>query len=97
MKNKLKLWHIVTVNFIICYTLTAFIMWDFTWIENLSTTTSLNRFYFFMVIILKLIIDVMLFNFFTEEKKDKQKLLNEEAESYSDKRGLEEYNNSKKR
>lgn len=95
--RKMKLGHLVLINFLVLYALIGFITWDWNWIENLSTTTNWNRFLFLIGVIIKIVIDVLLFNYFFENSKDKQKELNKEAESYQDKRGLDEYNNSKKR
>jgi len=88
--NKIKLWQLITFTFVILYAIIGFVTWELDWIKHLPDYNNWDRFWFFFGIVVKIILDVMLFRYLNEEPRDKQKELDKQAESYVDKRGLEE-------
>jgi hypothetical protein len=94
MKN-IKLWQLMGLTFVSLYVIIGFVMWEWDWIKHLSTASSMGRLWFFLGVVIKLIIDVMLWIYLKEEPTNKQKELDKQAESYVDKRGLDEYNQTR--
>jgi hypothetical protein len=87
MKN-VKLWQLIGCTFVLWYLVIGFVMWEWDWIKHLSTASNMGRFWFFLGLTGKIVLDFILFRYFKEEPKNKQKELSKDAEGYIDKSGL---------
>ena len=63
---------LILSTFVIWYTLIAFIKWDSTWIEHLSTTSNTNRTWFILCVIGKLGLDYVLWKFIMDKDRKEE-------------------------